>query len=78
MGERGKAGGMVRLWTSSAPCPAPAWISAGSGPVLLGAALGGLAGDSRDRQKQNGSKPAVCTELLLAQGLYLIPSTPAL
>ncbi|XP_009277981.1 PREDICTED: uncharacterized protein LOC103899270 [Aptenodytes forsteri] len=28
---------MGRLWTNSAPCPAPGWISAGSGPVLLAA-----------------------------------------
>lgn len=54
-----------RLWPSSAPCPALRWISAGSSPALLAAPLGGLV---RDRQKQNGSEPALCTELLLAQG----------
>lgn len=83
---RGDGGGgegwqMGVLWTNSAPCPpclALGWISAGSGPVLLAVPPGGLERGSGDRQKQNGSKPAMCTELLLAQGLHLIPSTPAL
>lgn len=31
-----------------------------------------------DTRKQEGSKPAMCAELLPAQGLHLIPFTPAL
>lgn len=71
---------MGRLHSSSAPCPALGWYSVGSGPVLLAApSLPERAGKGlRDAQKQEGSKPATCVELLLAQGLHLIPSTPAL
>lgn len=47
---------MGRLWTSSAPCPALAWISAGSGPVLLAAPQEdwqGTLGTGRSRMGQS-------------------------
>lgn len=53
-------------------------------PCAVGCSPGRLAGDSRigrigtDGQEQDRSKPATCMELLLAQGLHLTPSTPAL
>jgi len=78
MGEGGRRVG--RLWTSSAPCP-PCLARAGA---LQGQALccwlppQGLARDPGDSREQEGSKPVVRTELQLAQGLHLIPSTPAL
>lgn len=81
-GEEGWEGRLAGGWapdqlSTLSSLPSPRWICAGPGPVLL-------AGGSRDSarreksQKQNGSKPAMCMELLLAQGLHLIPSTPAL
>lgn len=82
-GKGGWQGGGLR--TNSAPCPR---CPAPGGSVQDQALCcrlppGGLPGGSRDRArreswKQNGLKPAMCMELLLAQGLHLIPSTPAL
>lgn len=80
---RADGGGWKADRVGSAPTQRPAQAgSAGSAsccgllPWEAGEELQGRV--CRDGQEQGRAKPASCMELLLAQGLHLTPSTPAL